>query len=370
MKPTLAQATVLFVTGRTGRTIGRVERRWLPVIEELCRRGTSVHVICALRAPFEAPAREAGATIAPYRLDKFNLIRTRSRMRKYLLRFRPAIVHSTGYEADVLTRWAAHGLPTRLVTSAIGAAWPPAGIGPLDTWVRRRLDRDTLVRVDRFFVDGEDLASRLASVGVDRARIIVDPPSVALGEVVERAREPLDLGPGPVVGYAGALEPSRGLVTLAAAAPRIASGAPGVRIVVAGEGPARRSLLSAAADGRIELLGPVPSVPAALAAFDVCVFPSNRPGTPTSLLEAAALGRPIVAAAVLGIADVFSPEEVRLVPPDDSEALAAAILELLTHPDRARAFGERARLAVIDRMTVRGTVERHLACYEELLGEL
>ncbi len=362
--------TYLFVSSRSAETLGRVERRWLRVMAALVERGATVFLICTPKAVLAAPARGLGVTIAPYRLDKFNLVRTRSRMRKYLKRYRPVVAHSTGYEADVLLRWAAKNLPVKVASSAICGSWPPRGVGAFDSWVRRLLDHGSLSRVDAFFADCDDLAERLTAAGLPRERIVLDPPAVLLSRIARAAAEPFDPPAGrPLVGYAGTLQRSRGLLVLAAAAPALQAVYPDIRIVVAGEGPARARLLPAAADGRIDLLGHVASVPAVLAALDVCVFPADEDGTPTPLLEAAALGKPIVASAVHGISDLFDDgEEIALVPPGEASVLAERILALLADPEAAAAMGERARLRVIDRYSSTAAVERHLDVYQRLVA--
>jgi len=362
----------LFVSSRSADTLGRVERRWLRVMAALIERGATVFLICTPKAALEAPAHALGVNIAPYKLDKFNLIRTRSRIRKYLKRYRPAVAHSTGYEADVLLRWAAKSLPVKVVTSATCGTWPPRGVGAFGTWVRRRLDRDSLPRVDAFLADCADLVARLTAAGMPAERIVLDPPGVSLTRVSTEAAAAFTRPCGtPLVGYAGALERSRGLLVLAAAVPALRAVYPDIRVVVAGEGPARAALLPAAADGRIDLLGHVESVPAALAAFDVCVFPVAEQGTPTSLLEAAALGKPIVASAVHGIADLFEDRrEISLVPPGEASVLAEAILGVLADPRRAAAMGDRARLRVIDQYSSTSAVERHLEVYRRLIATL
>jgi len=364
----LRNSTFLFISSRSAETLGRVERRWLRVIEALLGKGATVLFIGPPKSPMEAPAHALGATIAPYKLDKFNLIRTRSRLRKYLKRYRPVVAHSTGYEADVLLRWAAKGLPVKVASSAICGAWPPRGVGAFSTWVRRRLDRDTLPRVDVFFADCGDLVERLAAAGLPRERIVLDPPGVVLSRVRNDAAKPFTPPPGhPLIGYAGTLQHSRGLLVLAAAAPALRAVYPEIRILVAGEGPARARLLPASDDGRIELLGRVESVPAVLAALDVCVFPVAEEGTPTSLLEAAALGKPIVASAVHGIADIFVDDvEIALVPSGEASVLAERILGLLADPAAASTMGERARLRVVDQYSSSAAVERHLDVYRRL----
>ncbi|MCL4079341.1 glycosyltransferase family 4 protein [Coriobacteriia bacterium Es71-Z0120] len=364
----LSGITLVFVTSHAGRTLGRIERRWLRVMETLLAHGAHVHLVCALRAPVEGEARARGVTVAPYRLDRFNLVRTRSRLRKYLLRYRPAIVHTTGYEADVVTRWAASDLPVAIVSSATCSSWPPRGTGVFDTWIRQRLDRDTLPRLDAFVVDAPEMAERAVAAGVPRDRVVLDPPSVRIARVLEEADVDVELPDGcPLVGYAGALSRSRGLMALAAIAPRIKAQHPGACVVVAGEGLARHTLHAAVRDGRIDLVAPVPSVPAVLARLDVCVFPLAEPGVPTPLLEALALGRPTVVTAVPGVAGLLDDGvEALVVPTRDTDALADAVLRLLADPAFASAAGERGRLAAIDRFQAADSVERHLALYRRL----
>jgi glycosyltransferase involved in cell wall biosynthesis len=116
------------------------------------------------------------------------------------------------------------------------------------------------------------------------------------------------------------------------------------------------------------LPGKVASVPAVLARLDVCCFPSTGPGVPTSLLEAAALGRPIVASRVPGIEDLFEDgKEVLLVPPDDADALAEAVAALLADPECATSMGERARLRTVDEYGSYAAVARYLELYKQLM---
>lgn len=363
-------STFLFITSRSaGGTLGRVERRWLRVIKALIERGATVLVICPLRSPIEDRARALGATIAPYRMDKRNLVRTRSRLRKYLKRYRPAVAHATGFHADLVLRRAARGLPVKVAVSLMCGKWPPHGTGSLKTRVRRSADVRTLERVDAFFVDCTALTRDLTAAGVVPERIVFDPPSIAVGRVTEEATTPLARPHGqPLVGYAGALELNRGLETLVAVEPLLRERYPHIGIAIAGDGPARASLEAAAADGRIDLMGPVGSVPAVLASLDVCVFPMTGSGTPTSLLEAAALGRPIVASGVSGAGDLFvDGVEVSLVTPGDAVALADAVSRLLDSPERAREMGELARMRVIDEYSAPVAVERHLQRYRQLM---
>ncbi|GAB4284808.1 MAG: glycosyltransferase family 4 protein [Coriobacteriia bacterium] len=369
----IGDSTFLFVSSRSADTLGRVERRWLKVWEELVRSGATVLLICPPRSPLEVPARRAGVQIAPYRLDRLNLVRTASRLRKYMRRYQPAVAHSTGYEADIVLRHAARDLPVKVVTSVLCGSWPPRGLGAIGSSFKRRLDRHTLSRCDAVMTDCRELADRMVEIAeVDRARIVVDPPSVSLARVLSEAEVPAALPEGrPLVGYAGALEVSRGLGTLTALRQQLVPDHPEVRVVVAGSGPARTRLHVAERSGAIDMLGAVPSVPAVLAGLDVCVFPSTVAGTPTPLLEAVALGRPVVASAVPGIAELFEPDsEIILVRPGDTAELAEGVRRVLADPGSAAARAERARMRVVDEYTSTAAVARHLELYRALIASL
>ena len=350
MTGSLRDIGVLFVTGRTGLTLSRVERSWLPLMAALIAEGARVHVITAPRGPLIEPARAIGATIAPGRVDRFNIWITRNRLRASLRRLQPAVAFGTDYRADVPLRLAARGLPVKVVSAVHCGGWPVRGFGPLSTWGRRFMAERTYAGVDVFTVDCAALVGPMTASGIPADRIRVMPPGVDIAATSRDAAVVVDLPEGrPRVGYAGALERSRGLGTLAAAAPAIRERYPAASVLIAGEGTARLGLADAGSGGAVDLLGRVASVPAVLAALDVCVFPSSEPGVPTPLLEAAALGRPIVAADVPGIRELFDDgAEIVVVPRGDARALADAVCALLDDPARARALGQAARARVID----------------------
>lgn len=346
----LRNSTVLFVTSRVGHTLSRVERRWLPLMEALVAGQVRVMLVAAPAGPLVAPARALGVTIAPYRVDRFNIWISRNRLRAYLRRHEPTVALAAGYHADIPLRLAARELPVKVVSATHCGGRRYSGVGPITTWGRRRLERRTRSRVDAFVVDCRDAAEAMIADGISSDRITVVAPGIDTGAVTREAALAFEMpGTGPRVGYAGALERSRGLGTLAAAAPAIRARHPEVSVLVAGEGPARLGLLPAALDGRIELVGRPESVPAFLSALDVCVFPSSEPGIPTPLLEAAALGRPIVACDVPGISGLLADgTEIVLVPRGNAPALAEAIIGLLDDPERATKLGRAARMRMLD----------------------
>ena len=113
---------------------------------------------------------------------------------------------------------------------------------------------------------------------------------------------------------------------------------PDAYLLIVGEGSRREALEAQARDLRIAhrvvFTGRRDDVPAVTAALDVAVLPSYREAQGLSILEAMALSRPVVASNVGGIPEMIT-DGVNglLVPPHDADALAAAIVRLLTdHP--------------------------------------
>ncbi len=94
---------------------------------------------------------------------------------------------------------------------------------------------------------------------------------------------------------------------------------------------------------RFLLLGYRPDALRVMSGFDVFTLASTHEGLPVALMEAFALGLPVVATAVGGIPQAVTPGvEGLLVPSGDEEALAAALLELATDTDKRLAMGQAA----------------------------
>jgi len=119
---------------------------------------------------------------------------------------------------------------------------------------------------------------------------------------------------------------------------------PAVRGYVAGEGRERERLEGPAAAAGVTLLGPRRDVLDLVAGAGAVCLPSEAEAMPMSLLEAMALGRPVIATDVGGNAElVVSGETGFLVAPGDPGALTRALLDLAGDPGRAAALGEAGR---------------------------
>lgn len=130
---------------------------------------------------------------------------------------------------------------------------------------------------------------------------------------------------------------------------------------LAGELQRRRSQLNAT---HVQLLGARRDARAIMARLKVFVIPSRHEGLPMVLLEALALGVPVVATSVGGIGEVLSHRETGLlVPSEDPAALADAIRELLVDETLAKDLSRRGRELVETAFHVDTTAARLLSIY-------
>lgn len=167
----------------------------------------------------------------------------------------------------------------------------------------------------------------------------------------EAVRRELSIRPDEVVmGTVTRLHDSKGNEYLVDAARQVVDERPQAKFFLFGEGPLREPLEQQAArlglGDRFVFGGFVKDVAAVLAAFDISVFPSLWEGTPLTVFETMAAGKPIVATDADGLLDVLTDEQDALiVPKRDAGALARKIVRLIDDP------AERARLAAGARTT-------------------
>jgi glycosyltransferase involved in cell wall biosynthesis len=175
-----------------------------------------------------------------------------------------------------------------------------------------------------------------------------------------------------VVGTTGRLTAVKGHIHLLQAAAGILNHSNNIYFVLLGDGERRDDLRKYADQeviaGNVRFLGWRSDVASALSAFDVFVFPSLNEGMGKAIVEAMAMGKPVIASDVGGIPDlVVHGANGLLVPPADSEALVHAVLDLYENPDKRKKMGEAGRQMAaeygIDAM-LRKIEELYKACLE------
>jgi glycosyltransferase involved in cell wall biosynthesis len=185
-------------------------------------------------------------------------------------------------------------------------------------------------RADVVLAASQAVAARLASLQPH----VVYPPA---DPDPPHERAPWPTGNGPVVGFVGRLEPRKGALDLVKAAPAIRQGAPTAHVVVIGDEPygVDPRYTSAVLDSReVEHHPWSENAPGLMRHLDVLVLPSYEEPAGTVLAEAMAVGTPVVATRVDGLPEVVRDGVTgRLVEPGDPDALAAAVLEVLSRRD-------------------------------------
>jgi glycosyltransferase involved in cell wall biosynthesis len=151
---------------------------------------------------------------------------------------------------------------------------------------------------------------------------------------------------GPVVGFVGRIEPRKGVLDLIAAAPAIRAGSPGAEVVIVGDDPwdAFPDYLAQVRAARDVLHVPWhENAPGLMRHLDVLVVPSHQEPFGTVISEAMAVGTPVVATRVGGLAEVVEDGVTGLlVEPGEPDALAAAVLEVLGRRDAMSAAARQA----------------------------
>lgn len=264
--------------------------------------------------------------------------------------FRPDLIHTSLFQADVAGRIVARRAGLPVLVSLVNTPYTPMARPRLR---RRRLKLVGVRAVDRllsrhatsaFHAITEAVAdAAVVELGIDRARITVIPRGRSLerlgrSSAERRTRVRAELGVGtdaPVLVNVARQEPQKGQLHLLEALPFILREFPDVVLLLVGrEGSStpelRRGVETLGLAPHVRALGVRRDVGDLLVAADVFVFPSLYEGLGGAVLEAMALGVPIVASSSPAVAEVL--EDGRcgiLVPPADAMALATGVLEVL-----------------------------------------
>jgi glycosyltransferase involved in cell wall biosynthesis len=210
------------------------------------------------------------------------------------------------------------------------------------------------------------------TAGIPEERIVVIHSGIELGSA-EVAGEILAPERSPVIGTAGPLEAGKGLRYFVEAIPQILAAHPKAEFLIAGAGPEehnlRRQVKGLTVAEHVTFVPTMLQLANSLAAMDVFVLPSLRQGLGTIMLEAMLRGRPVIATSAGGVDRVVADGQTGLlIPPRDSSAIAARVVELLDDPLRARAMGEAARVMVRAKFPVERMVEQTANLYRDVLG--
>jgi L-malate glycosyltransferase len=231
-------------------------------------------------------------------------------------------------------------------------------------------------QVDCFICASDAVRRMLVADGVPAARAVTVHEGIDLGHV--DAAPPVDLHSelwlphnSPIVGNVAALVPHKGQRHLIEAAAIVIKKVPDARFVIAGEGELRPALERQIKEHHLEkhvfLAGFRPDVLSVHKAFDIFVMSSVTEGLGTSLLDAMACGKPIVATTAGGMPEVVADGRTGLlVPPRDHTTMAEALIKLLTDPALRAEMGAAGLARVRTRFSAERMVQDTLDVYKRV----
>jgi len=266
----------------------------------------------------------------------------------------PCVVNSITGRGRVFS---SGGLPNQLIKSLVSVLYKFAFKHPnIAIIFENAADKD-------FFVDSRYLdAQRTWVIG----GVGADP------EIFSPSPEPQGV---PVILLSGRMLWDKGVGVLVQAA-RELKRKMDVRIVLVGEpdpgnsGSIDENILKAWQDeGVIEWWGWKSDMPTVYRECHIVTLPTRYgEGVPTSLIEGAACGKPLVASTIPGCRTIVHPgENGLLVDPDDPEELAQALEDLISNPERRQAMGKKSREVFLEKFTYDRINEATMRVYDHVL---
>jgi len=283
------------------------------------------------------------------------------RLSRVVRKLRPDVVHAHdphGVAMAALALSFAGGAPAPVLVASRRVDFHLKG-NSLSRWKYRQ--------VDCFITASEAIRQMLVADGIPSSRTVTVHEGIDVEHAEAAARVNLHEAfwlphHAPIVGNVAALVPHKGQRYLVDAAHLVVQEVPDARFVILGEGELREHLERQVREYRLEkhvlLPGFRTDVLGCIKGFDLFVMSSVTEGLGTSLLDAMACGKPVVATDAGGIPEVVDQGVTgTLVPARDPRTMATAIVELLSDESRRRAMGE----AGLARVKARFTVERMVA---------
>ncbi len=297
--------------------------------------------------------------------NPMKMVRASASIIRAIRDFRPHVIHAHNVKATVLAvpgaRLADGGRP--ILTTLHGV---PHGELAAAARVLRVSDRVATV--------SEELREAVLARGLEPARVEFVPNAVTEGPALDEVRRhgydtEFGLG-GTVLAAVGRMVPQKAHHRLLTAAARVLERLPDATFLLIGDGPLRPQLEQQASelgiDRSVRFLGQRADARLLMARADMVLFSSDWEGLSMAALEALAAGTPVVSTDVSGMTRLLSDGAGLIVPVDDPDALADAILDLSIDRGRRLAMGDAGRKLVAERYSAPVMSERYARLYADL----
>lgn len=357
--------------------IGGAQRQLVELAKALPRDRYALHVISLStdKRAFEPAIRQLDVPLTLIPQSGVWSPGTFSALYRTLRAQRPDVVHTWLFTADLYGRLAAWLARVPVILSAVRSVEPdkPAHYVLADRLLRRI--------TTAFTVNAKAIGIVLSSrerVSPSRIQTVYNGVDLAVFDPSRRdgaIRQQIAVGhDAPLIGIVGRLAPVKDHATFLRAAALVVREEPAARFLIAGSGPLRDALRQAVArlnlQEHVRFLDSQSEAAPVFAALDVVVVTSRYEGCCNVILEGMAMGKPVIATAVGGNPELVIPGETGLlIPPEDPQNLADAILHLLQDPDRARAMGQAARRRIEEHFTLERMAEQTDQFYQAIMQE-
>jgi glycosyltransferase involved in cell wall biosynthesis len=354
----------------TSLGMGGAERQVVALAERMKARGHAVALILLReRQPEEWPTT-VDLVCLEMRKTPFSFIAGLLRARRWLRDFRPELIHSHVFPANMTARLLKFSLPAAVLSTVHNVyegSWPRMLAYRLTDGLSPRTAFVSQAAADRFV--------RLNAVPAHKATVLTN--GIDLAEFAPSAerraliRAQMDVGEEFVWLAAGRIVPAKAFPNLLRAFAWVRGEIPEARLWIAGEalGSGSEAIQAQAAELRasVRWLGLRRDMPALLDAADGFVLASAWEGMPLVVGEAMAMEKPVVATDVGGVRELVGEAGV-IVPAKDSEALAQAMLEMMRSTPEARgALGRAARERIAARFSIDAKADEWEVLYRAVL---
>jgi glycosyltransferase involved in cell wall biosynthesis len=341
---------------------GGAERQLSYVAPALARQGVETHVAFHRSGPNLVALRDSGVLVHRLNASSNYDPQLPLGVLRLVRHYRPDIIQSWLTQMDLIAAAVRMATPVCWILSERSSAkgYPPT--------LKNRLRARAALTADAIIANSHAGAEHWNTLGYSG-------PTAVVRNAIKVSRYELQTGPittslpEPYVLFAGRLAPEKNLEALIDAFAIVARRNP-TTLILAGEGPldidVHRRINERGLTDRVILLGYVNDLPRLMRSSAAFVSLSHFEGHPNTVLEACALGVPLVVSDIQAHREFLTEDTARLVSTTDPSAAALAILSVLEQRPEAAARAAAAK-AVITGLTVEAAALGHIDVYESLL---
>jgi len=363
------------------------------LVKDLINQGHDVHLICPRGNNTDAlitwGIEHHHVDMAP---NSMNILKDRqytAQVKEILSKIQPDVVHTYSVKPNVYVPKLAREVGVKRVICSV------IGLGSLFTWgtfLVRKLLRPQIIRMYRksfkyadkvIFInhDDRDLFIEKKVVGPEKAELIISEgldldyfsPESVDKETVKKFEQELSIDHStPIVLFASRMLWSKGIKELVEACRILKENGVKFRCIIAGridennrDGVPKAYIDNVVNEGVVEYVGVINDMRELLYLVDIIVLPSYREGVPRILMEAAAMGKPLVATNVPGCREVVENEKNGfLVSAKDSESLGQAMDILILDETKRIEYGKSSLVISVEKFDQKVINEKIFHSYD------